>query len=224
MCLRAVLLAAATGLCLANVPRAQADVVYTVFNPFAAPSPFTLFIYDSPTFITTDTTVDVAQLAFANPANTITSVEFKPSSSGVSELDVFQSGGGADQTFNGDQFRYYPRGTFDQYRCHRRHRQRFQRSQLRHAELDAQRRGARAQHVRNSCRRTGRLARSALEGEREELTGGLAGHHLGRERPLCSEARCRVSARGDHEHSAEVRSITEKLGAQAERQTSLPFP
>ena len=96
-------------------PRAEAEVVYTVFNPFAVPSPFTLFVYDSPTFITTDTTVNVAQLAFANPANTITSVEFKPSSSGVSELDVFQSGGGAVQTFNGNQFRYYPLGTFDQY-------------------------------------------------------------------------------------------------------------
>ena len=67
---------------------------------------FTLFVYDSPIFITTDPTVDVAQLAFHNPANTITSIEFKPSSSGVSEPDVFQSGGGADQTFNGDQFRY----------------------------------------------------------------------------------------------------------------------
>ena len=115
MRLRPILLAAATGLCLASTQRATADVVYTVFNPFAAPFPFTLFVYDSPTFITTDTTVDVAQLAFANPANTITSVEFKPSSDGVAELDVFQSGGGADQTFTGNQFRYYPLGTFDQY-------------------------------------------------------------------------------------------------------------
>ena len=115
MRLRPILLAAAIGLCLANVHRAKAEVIYTVFNPVAAPFPFVLFVYDSPTFITTDTTVDVAHLAFANSANTITGVEFKPSSSGVSELDVFQSGGGADQTFNGNQFRYYPLGTFDQY-------------------------------------------------------------------------------------------------------------
>lgn len=114
MRLRPILLAAA-GLCLANVRQAKADVIYTVFNPASPPFPFTLFIYDSPTFITTDTTVNVAQLTFANPANTITGVEFKPSSGGVSELDVFQSGGGADQTFNGNQFRYYPLGTFDQF-------------------------------------------------------------------------------------------------------------
>ena len=81
-----------------------------MFNPFATPFPFTLLIYDSPTFITTDITVDVAQLAFRNPANTIASVQFRPSSCGVSELDVFQSGGGADQTFNGNQFRYYTLG------------------------------------------------------------------------------------------------------------------
>jgi hypothetical protein len=115
MCMRPILLAAAIGLCLANTHRAKAEVIYTVFNPVAAPFPFVLFVYDSPTFITTNTTVDVGQLAFANPANTITDVEFKPSSSGVSELDVFQSGGGADQTFNGNQFRYYPLGAFDEY-------------------------------------------------------------------------------------------------------------
>jgi len=101
------LLASAVALGLVTAPRAQADVVYTVFNPAAN---FTLFIYDSPVFITTDTVVGVAQLAFANPLNSITSVEFIPDSStfpGTSELDVLQSAAPAE-------FRYYPQGTFAQ--------------------------------------------------------------------------------------------------------------
>ncbi len=114
---RATLLASTFAIAAAMAPQAKAEIVYTVFNPAMTPT-FVLFVYNSPGFITTDTTVDVAQLTFANPANTITSVEFLPSSNtfpGTSELDVFQSGGGADQTFAGNQFRYYPLGTFTQY-------------------------------------------------------------------------------------------------------------
>ena len=111
-------LVSALGLSAAVVPHAQASVIYTTLNPANPPFPFILFVYDSPTFITTDTTVPVAQLAFANPGNTITSVEFIPSSStfpGTSETDVFQSGGGPPQSFTGNQFRYYPLGTFTHY-------------------------------------------------------------------------------------------------------------
>ncbi len=108
------LLASALGLSATLASQAKANVVYTVVNPA---SNFILFVYDSPTFITADTAVGVAQLAFANPSNIITGVEFKPVSGafiGTSELDVFQSGGGADQTFTGNQFRYFPQGTFTQ--------------------------------------------------------------------------------------------------------------
>ena len=80
MFLKPALLASAIGLCLLAAPYAQATVVYTVFNPARN---FTLFIYNSPSFIVTDTTVGVAQLAFANPLNTITSVDFIPSSSTI---------------------------------------------------------------------------------------------------------------------------------------------
>ena len=55
-----------SGLLLATASKVDADVVYTVLNPA---NNFTLFVYDSPTFITTDTMVGVAQLAFANPLN-----------------------------------------------------------------------------------------------------------------------------------------------------------
>jgi hypothetical protein len=82
--------------------------VYTVLNPA---NNFTLFVYDSPTFITTDTMVGVAQLAFANPLNPITGVDFIPSSStfpGTSEVDLLQAGAP-------DQFRYYPQGTFTHF-------------------------------------------------------------------------------------------------------------
>jgi hypothetical protein len=87
---------------------ARADVIYTVLNPSAH---FTLFVYDSPAFITTDTMVDVAQLAFANPLNSITEVEFIPSFltfQGTSEVDILQSAAP-------NQFRYYPQGTFTQF-------------------------------------------------------------------------------------------------------------
>ena len=121
MSLRLILLATATVL-LASAKHAKAEVQYTVYNPHAAPYPFILLIYDSPTFITTDTTVyapdtmpGAPELTFANPANAITSVEFKPSSNGVAEVDVFQSGNAQPQTFAGDQFRYYPLGTLGQY-------------------------------------------------------------------------------------------------------------
>jgi hypothetical protein len=90
--------------------QAHADVLYTVFNPAAPPFPFTLFIYEAPGFITSDTTVSAVQLNFANPKNTITSVAFLPDSithPGMSELDVFQSSAPLEQV------RYYPLGTFD---------------------------------------------------------------------------------------------------------------
>jgi hypothetical protein len=96
------------GLSIAMSSKADADVIYTVLNPAAN---FTLFIYDSPTFITTDTTVGVGQLAFANPLNSITGVDFIPSSAtfpGTSEVDVIQAAAP-------EQFRYYPQGTFTQF-------------------------------------------------------------------------------------------------------------
>ncbi len=108
-------LALALGMSAAIAPQADAFVIYTSYNTARH---FTLFIYDSPGFITTDTTVPVSDLAFANPLNAITSVEFNPASStfpGTAEVDVFQSSGGADQTFTGNQFRYYPTGTFTHY-------------------------------------------------------------------------------------------------------------
>jgi hypothetical protein len=106
-------LASALALSAALATHAHATVIYTVENPAAPPFPFILFVYDSPTFITTNTTVGVVQLAFANPLNTITSVEFIPSSTnlmhlGTSELDVFQSG------LPMEQLRFYPLGTFTQ--------------------------------------------------------------------------------------------------------------
>jgi hypothetical protein len=109
MSIKPTLLALALGLSTTFGSYAQADVVYTVFNPARTPV-FTLFEYDSASFITTDTVVGINQLSFANPANTITSVEFIPSSltyPGTSELDVFQSGAA-------EQSRYYPIGTFTQ--------------------------------------------------------------------------------------------------------------
>jgi hypothetical protein len=104
-------IASALALSGALVAHAHATVIYTVLNPAAH---FTLFVYDSPTFITTDATVGVAKLAFANPLNTITSVDFIPSSlnpttmMSASELDVFQSGSPAEE------IRYFPLGTFTQ--------------------------------------------------------------------------------------------------------------
>ena len=117
--LRGLLLASALGASGAIAPRAQAFVVYTADNPARN---FTLFIYDSPGFITIDTVVPVADLAYfaPPPLNFISSVEFNPSSSdpahlGLPEVDVFQYSGGPDQSFTGNQFRWYPLGTFTQY-------------------------------------------------------------------------------------------------------------
>ena len=103
-------LASGLGLSAALASPAQAQVVYTVKNP---PQNFTLFIYDSPTFITTDTVVAGADLAYANLPSTITSVHFIPSSSslmhpGTSEVVVFGEP-------EGTAFRYYPQGTFTQF-------------------------------------------------------------------------------------------------------------
>ncbi|SEF15075.1 outer membrane autotransporter barrel domain-containing protein [Rhizobiales bacterium GAS191] len=103
-------LATGLGLSAAFAMPAQAEVVYTVKNP---PLNFTLFIYDSPTFITTDTVVAGADLAYANLPSTITSVHFIPSSSslmhpGTSEVVIFGEP-------EGTAFRYYPQGTFTQF-------------------------------------------------------------------------------------------------------------
>ena len=110
---RHVLLAVLLG--LVGVVPAQAvasPVVYTVFNPVAPPFPFVLFTYDSPGFITTDTTVSAAQLAFINPLNDITSVQFilqstDPAHLGDEELDVFERNAPPEES------RYFPTGTFE---------------------------------------------------------------------------------------------------------------
>ena len=108
-----MLLAVLLGL-LGIVPARAGDlpVVYTVFNPVAPPFPFVLFTYDSPGFITTDTTVSAAQLAFINPLNDITSVQFILDSTdaahlGDEELDVFETNAPPEE------IRYYPTGTFE---------------------------------------------------------------------------------------------------------------
>ncbi len=117
--LRGLLLTSALGASGAIAPGANAFVVYTANNPARH---FTLFTYDSPGFITTDTVVPVADLAYfaPPPLNFISSVEFNPSSSdpahlGLPEVDVFQYSGGPPQSFTGNQFRWYPVGTFTQY-------------------------------------------------------------------------------------------------------------
>lgn len=58
------LLALALGVSTAIAPRAEAYVVYKVDNPARN---FTLFIYNSPGFITIDTVVPVADLAYFAP-------------------------------------------------------------------------------------------------------------------------------------------------------------
>jgi hypothetical protein len=114
----AALLSLALGSSLV-APPAQAFVAYTVDNPVAH---FTLFTYDSPSFITTDTTVPAAELAYfaPPPVEFITGVEFIPSSSdpahlGLPEVVVFQNNGMPNQTPTGNQFRWYPLGTLTQY-------------------------------------------------------------------------------------------------------------
>ena len=108
-----MLLAVLLGL-LGIVPARAGDlpVVYTVFNPVAPPFPFVLFTYDSPGFITTDTTVSAAHLAFINPLNDITSVQFilhstDPAHLGEEERDVFETNAPPEES------RYFPAGTFE---------------------------------------------------------------------------------------------------------------
>jgi len=107
---KAALLASAIGLVLITPQRARADVVYKVFNPANPPFPFVLFVYDSAGFIAADTAVPAKDLAFINPLNAITSVDFildSLSKPGLSELDVFET------NVPTEQIRYYPAGTFD---------------------------------------------------------------------------------------------------------------
>ena len=91
--------------------QAKADVFYQVENTLTG---YLFFIYDSPTFITTTTTVLPSQLTFLNPAGaTTTSVVFIPDSTtypGTSELDVLNP-----TSTIAAEFRYYPEGTFTQY-------------------------------------------------------------------------------------------------------------
>ena len=109
-----VLLAVLLGLIGVVPARGVASpVVYTVFNPVAPPFPFVLFIYDSPGFITTDTTVSAAQLAFINPLNDITSVQFilMPLTLPISEMKSWMS----------SRRTHHPRraGTLQRERLHR---------------------------------------------------------------------------------------------------------
>jgi hypothetical protein len=116
------LLTLAVGTFVAVAPRAQAFVSYTINNPARQ---FTLFTYDSPTFITTDTTVlasdpDLAHIALP-PFNFISQIQFivsstdNPSYTGQPEIIVDQYSGGPDQSFTGNEFRWFPLGTFTQY-------------------------------------------------------------------------------------------------------------
>ncbi len=91
--------------------QAKADVFYQVEN---LASGYLFFIYDSPDFITTDTTVLPSQLTYLNPLGaTTTSIVFIPDSlthPGTSELDIFNP-----TPTIAEQFRYYPEGTFTQF-------------------------------------------------------------------------------------------------------------
>ena len=106
---RMTLFASTLGLAAAMASQAKADVIYTVFN---TANGFTLFVYDAPAFITTDTTVSGAQLAYEG--HPITDVDFILSSTtfpGNSEVDVvFDPSAGM-----AEQFRYYPDGAFAQF-------------------------------------------------------------------------------------------------------------
>jgi hypothetical protein len=90
---------------------AKADVFYQVENTKTG---YLFFIYDSPSFITTKTTVLPSELTFLNPAGaTTTSIVFIPDSTthpGTSELDVLNP----TSTIT-EEFRYYPEGTFTRY-------------------------------------------------------------------------------------------------------------
>ena len=117
---RGLLLVLALGASAAIAPRAQAFVAYTVNNPARN---FTLFTYDSPIFITSDITVPVSDLAYfaPPPLNFISQIQFivsstdNPSYLGQPEIIVDQYSGGPDQSFTGDQFRWFPLGTFTRY-------------------------------------------------------------------------------------------------------------
>ena len=91
--------------------QAKADVFYQVENRATG---YLFFIYDSPGFITSTTTILPSQLTFLNPAGaTTTSIVFIPASTtypGTSELDVFNP----TPTIP-EEFRYYPEGTFTEY-------------------------------------------------------------------------------------------------------------
>jgi hypothetical protein len=106
---RMTIFASTLGLAAATAPQAKADVVYTVFN---TANGFTLFVYDAPSFITTDTTVSGAQLVYEG--HPITDVDFIISSAtfpGNSEVDVvFDPSAGM-----AEQFRYYPHDAFAQF-------------------------------------------------------------------------------------------------------------
>ena len=91
----------------AAAPDAEAEAIYTVFNKSNG---FTLFVYDAPAFITTDTIIGGGQLAYAG--HPIASVDFTVSSAtvpGQSEIDVFFD----PSAHLGEQVRYYPQGDFD---------------------------------------------------------------------------------------------------------------
>jgi hypothetical protein len=93
------LLALAVGALVVEAPRAAAFVAYTVDNPARD---FTLFTYDSPTFITSDVTIPVSDLAYfaPPPLNFISQVQFIVSSNdnpfyaGQPEVIVDQYSGG----------------------------------------------------------------------------------------------------------------------------------
>ena len=90
---------------------AKADVFYQIENTRTG---YLFFVYDSPNFITTKTTVLPSQLTFLNPAGaTTTSIVFIPDSTtypGTSELDVLNP-----TSSIAEEFRYYPEGTFTRY-------------------------------------------------------------------------------------------------------------
>ncbi len=104
MCLKPALFASAIGLALVAAQLAQGEVIYTVFNPARD---FTLLVYPSPDFITTDTSIGAAQLT-VNPES-ISTVDFIVSSltePGNSEINVsFEPSTGM-----AEQFRYLPEG------------------------------------------------------------------------------------------------------------------
>jgi hypothetical protein len=109
MSTRMTFFASALGLAAAMASQTKADVIYTVFN---TANGFTLFVYDAPAFITTDTTVSGAQLAYEG--HPITDVDFILASTtfpGNSEVDVVFD----PSAEMAEQFRYYPDDAFAQF-------------------------------------------------------------------------------------------------------------